>query len=57
MDLHSASPDLVRPIPFRAMRTYPFTWPERYPHPHDIDAFHTRVVPRAVPTLLPEDIR
>ena len=57
MDLHSASPDVVQPIPFRAMRSYPFTWPEVYPHPQDIETFHTRVVPRAVPRLLPEDLR
>jgi len=57
MDLHSASPDVVQPIPFRAMRTYPFTWPERYPHPYDLETFHTRPVPRAIPTLLSEDIR
>jgi len=57
MDLHSASPDVVQPIPFRAMRSYPFTWPEVYPHPQDIEIFHTRVVPRAVPRLLPEDPR
>jgi Tfp pilus assembly protein PilF len=55
MDLHSASPDVVQPIPFRAMRTYPFEPPDRYPHPGDIDTFHTRVVPRTIPPLLAED--
>jgi len=57
MDLHSASPDVVGPIPFRAMRTYPFAWPDRYPHQRDFETFHTRPVPRAIPTLLSEDIR
>jgi hypothetical protein len=57
MDLHSASPDGVAPIPFRAMSRYPFIWPERYPHPQDLETFHTRTVPRAIPTLLPEATR
>jgi tetratricopeptide (TPR) repeat protein len=57
MDLHSASPDGVLPIPFRAMRAYPFSLPERYPHPQDLETFHTRTVPRAIPTLLPEESR
>jgi hypothetical protein len=37
------------------MRTYPFEPPDRYPHPGDIDTFHTRVVPRTIPPLLAED--
>jgi hypothetical protein len=57
MDLHSASPDVVGPIPFRAMRTYPFTWPDRYPHPQDLETFHTRTVPRSIPALLPAGTR
>jgi hypothetical protein len=57
MDVHSASPDVIQPIPFRAMRAYPFSWPERYPYPQDLDAFHTRAVRRAIPPLLSGDIR
>jgi hypothetical protein len=52
MDLHSASPDAVAPIPFRAMPHYPYAWPVRYPHEADLDRFHTRTVGRAVPALL-----
>ncbi|MBI1872951.1 MAG: VCBS repeat-containing protein [Acidobacteria bacterium] len=51
MDLHSASPDEALPIPFRAMRRYPYTSPERYPHDQDFDRFHTRVVSRSIPAL------
>ncbi len=57
MDLHSASPDVVAPLPFRAMTAYPFAWPERYPHEDDVAAFHTRVVPRAIPSLVSEATR
>jgi Flp pilus assembly protein TadD len=52
MDLHSASPDAVAPIPFRAMPHYPYAWPVRYPHDADLSRFHTRVLGRAVPALL-----
>jgi tetratricopeptide (TPR) repeat protein len=52
MDLHSASPDAVAPIPFRAMPHYPYAWPVRYPHDADMNQFHTRVIGRAVPALL-----
>jgi Flp pilus assembly protein TadD len=52
MDLHSASPDAVAPIPFRAMPHYPYAWPVRYPHEADLERFHTRTVGRAVPALL-----
>lgn len=57
MDLHSASPDVVAPLPFRAMTTYPFAWPERYPHEDDVAAFHTRVISRPIPSLVPEPTR
>jgi Tfp pilus assembly protein PilF len=52
MDLHSASPDAVAPIPFRAMPHYPYAWPARYPHDADLDRLHTRLVRRALPALL-----
>ncbi|HKC56502.1 MAG TPA: hypothetical protein VKC35_10280, partial [Vicinamibacterales bacterium] len=52
MDLHSASPDAVAPIPFRAMPHYPYAWPVRYPHDADLDRLHTRLVRRALPALL-----
>jgi hypothetical protein len=53
MDLHSASPDAVAPIPFRAMPHYPYAWPARYPHDADLDRLHTRLVRRTLPALLP----
>ena len=52
MDLHSASPDAVAPIPFRAMPHYPYAWPVRYPHDADLDRLRTRLVRRALPALL-----
>jgi tetratricopeptide (TPR) repeat protein len=51
MDLNSASPDAVLPIPFRAMTHYPYASLDQYPHPADLERFHTRVVPRSVPSL------
>ena len=51
MNLHSASPDLAAPIPFRRMRRYPYVWPERYPHEGDLERFHTRIVTRSIPML------
>jgi hypothetical protein len=51
MNLHSASPDAVAPLPFRAMSRYPYSSVERYPHMTDLDRFHTRVVTRSLPTL------
>jgi len=52
MALHSASPDAVAPIPFRAMPHYPYAWPVRYLHDADLDRLHTRLVRRALPALL-----
>ena len=57
MDLHSASPDVVGPIPFRRMTAYPFSWPEQYPHQPDVAVYHTRTVPRSMPTLVAEGTR
>jgi hypothetical protein len=51
MDLYSASPDAVPPIPFRAMPRYPYAWPVHYPHDADLDRFHTRLVGRSFPAL------
>jgi tetratricopeptide (TPR) repeat protein len=31
MDINSASPDQVGPLPFHGMSKYPYTWPEHYP--------------------------
>jgi hypothetical protein len=52
MDLYSASPDAVAPVPFRAMPRYPYASTVRYPLDADVDRFHTRRVGRALPLLL-----
>jgi hypothetical protein len=51
MNLHSASPDLAAPIPFRGMKRYPYFPPARYPHQDDLERFHTRIVARSIRTL------
>jgi Tfp pilus assembly protein PilF len=51
MDFHSASPDVVIPLPFRAMRGYPYDSSQRYPHPGDLDTLHTRVITRSIPAF------
>jgi len=51
MDLHSASPDVAMPIPFRAMPRYPYPASVKYPREADVDRFHTRHVGRALPAL------
>jgi Tfp pilus assembly protein PilF len=54
MDINSASPDQVAPLPFHAMTAYPYSPPEAYPmtHAHQeyINRYNTRVITR---TLLP----
>lgn len=48
MDLNSASPDQVGPLPFHGMSKYPYTWPERYPltekRQRYLEKYNTRVV-------------
>ncbi|HWS53657.1 MAG TPA: FG-GAP-like repeat-containing protein [Pyrinomonadaceae bacterium] len=48
MDLNSASPDQVAPLPFHGMRDYPYAAPERYPATPErlayIERYNTRVV-------------
>jgi hypothetical protein len=51
MDLHSASPDEAGPIPFSGMSRYPYPSSESYPHPDDIERFHTRVERRPIPSI------
>jgi len=55
MDINSASPDGVEPLPFHAMSVYPYRSPEHYP---DTPAYrqyrtnyNTRVVARTVPSI------
>jgi hypothetical protein len=55
MDINSASPDTVEPLPFHRMTRYPYAAPERYPdtaeHQRYRARYNTRVVPRTVPSL------
>ncbi|HEY7169878.1 MAG TPA: FG-GAP-like repeat-containing protein [Vicinamibacterales bacterium] len=56
MDINSASPDAVAPLPFHAMRAYPYRAPEHYPdtpeHQRYQAEFNTRVIGRSVPPLV-----
>jgi hypothetical protein len=58
MDINSASPEQVAPLPFRRMREYPYKWPEVYPHtPAHLDyleRYNTRVVGTPMPELIGE---
>jgi len=49
MDINSASPDRVEPLPFHRMTRYPYAAPERYPDSIDYERYraeyNTRVVP------------
>ncbi len=48
MDINSATPDLVAPLPFHKMKRYPYTSPEKYPdtpaHLDYLERYNTRVV-------------
>jgi tetratricopeptide (TPR) repeat protein len=48
MDINSASPDQVGPLPFHGMSRYPYQWPERYPLTKErqayLDQYNTRIV-------------
>ena len=53
MDINSASPEQVAPLPFHGMKRYPYSWPERYPltdaRRRYIETYNTRVVRSPVP--------
>ncbi|HXG65943.1 MAG TPA: ASPIC/UnbV domain-containing protein, partial [Blastocatellia bacterium] len=55
MDINSASPDQVAPLPFHAMTQYPYRAPEAYPntpaHRAYIQRYNTRVVGSPVPAI------
>jgi hypothetical protein len=55
MDINSASPDTVEPLPFHAMSGYPYRSPERYPetpeHEQYRATYNTRVVVREMSTI------
>lgn len=55
MDINSASPDQVEPLPFHRMTKYPYAWPEAYPltkaRQEYLDRYNTRVVKSPVPAI------
>jgi tetratricopeptide (TPR) repeat protein len=55
MDINSASPDQVGPLPFHGMSKYPYSWPERYPMTEErrryMETYNTRVVNSSVPSI------
>ena len=55
MDINSASPDQVSPLPFHGMTKYPYASPEVYPMTAArrayIDRYNTRVVTSTVPSI------
>ncbi|HWP52484.1 MAG TPA: FG-GAP-like repeat-containing protein [Pyrinomonadaceae bacterium] len=56
MDINSASPDQLAPLPFHGMSHYPYRWPEHYPldvrHREYLDKYNTRLVTTQVPRLV-----
>jgi tetratricopeptide (TPR) repeat protein len=58
MDINSASPDQVGPLPFHGMSKYPYDWPERYPLTEKrrryIDKYNTRIVTSPIPDMITE---
>ena len=56
MDLNSASPDQLAPLPFHRMKTYPYLAPEAYPstpaHRAYVERYNTRLVNAPVAKLL-----
>jgi tetratricopeptide (TPR) repeat protein/predicted nucleotidyltransferase len=59
MDINSASPHEVAPMPFHGMKRYPYSAPESYPtdeaHQNYIERFNTRIVASPLPRLLAAD--
>jgi hypothetical protein len=55
MDINSASPDQIGPLPFHGMSRYPYSWPEHYPMNEERDAYirkyNTRIATSTVPRL------
>jgi Tfp pilus assembly protein PilF len=55
MDINSASPDGVAPLPFHAMKNYPYDASQSYPmtaaHARYLDRYNTRVVAAPVPQI------
>jgi hypothetical protein len=55
MDINSATPDHVEPLPFHGMSGYPYPSTEHYPdtpeHRRYQDTFNTRVIRKSLPTI------
>jgi tetratricopeptide (TPR) repeat protein len=55
MDINSASPSQVAPLPFHGMKKYPYTAPEAYPMTEArralYEKYNTRIVTREVPSI------
>ena len=55
MNIRSASPDAVAPLPFHGMRRYPYGADEHYPrtpaHADYVARYNTRIVAAPVPSL------
>ena len=53
MNLHSASPDRLEPLPFRRMTRYPYFAPESYPRTREHDRYRAEYNTRAIGGPLP----
>jgi tetratricopeptide (TPR) repeat protein len=55
MDINSASPDQISPLPFHGMTRYPYRWPEHYPlteaRQRYLEKYNTRVVTSPVTSI------
>jgi hypothetical protein len=55
MDINSASPDQVSPLPFHGMTKYPYEHPEAYPMTAArrayLEKYNTRLVRTEIPSL------
>ena len=55
MDINSASPDQIFPLPFHGMSRYPYKWPEQFPltaaRLRYLEQYNTRVVTSSVPLI------
>ena len=55
MDINSASPDQVLPLPFHSMTKYPYSHPETYPMTAErrayMDKYNTRLVSAEIPSI------
>ena len=56
MDINSASPDQIAPLPFHGMKKYPYAAPEAYPMTEErrayIESYNTRLVTAPIPMLI-----